>query len=136
MKTFQGIIIIIIIKLHCDFYIQTDHVISTRRADPIIINKKKKERTCKIVDFAVPADHRVKLKECEKWDKYLDLTREMKKPRNMKVTIISMVIGALGTVTKGLLQGLDDLEITRRAETVQTTVLLRTVRILRRAPET
>ena len=27
---------------------------------------KQKKRTCKIVDFAVPADHRVKLKESEK----------------------------------------------------------------------
>ena len=38
--------------------------------DLIIINNKK--RTCKIVDFAVPADHRIKLKECEKKDKYLE----------------------------------------------------------------
>ena len=37
---------------------------------------KKKERACKIVDFAVPADHRVKLKESEKKDKYLDLTEK------------------------------------------------------------
>ena len=33
-------------------------------------------RTCRIVDFAVPADHRVKLKETEKKDKYRDLARE------------------------------------------------------------
>ena len=39
----------------------------------------KKKRTCKIVDFAVPADHRIKLKESEKKDKYLDLARELKK---------------------------------------------------------
>ena len=32
-----------------------------------------------IADFAVPADHRIKLKECEKKDKYLDLARELKK---------------------------------------------------------
>ena len=31
-----------------------------------------------MVDFAVPADHRIKLKECEKRDKYLDLVRELK----------------------------------------------------------
>ena len=31
------------------------------------------------MDFAVPADHRVKLKENEKRDKYLDLARELKK---------------------------------------------------------
>ena len=36
-------------------------------------------RNCKIVDYAVTADHRIKLKECEKKDKYLDLARELKK---------------------------------------------------------
>ena len=30
------------------------------------------------MNFAVPADHRIKLKECEKKDKYLDLARELK----------------------------------------------------------
>ena len=45
-------------------------------------------RICKIVDFAVPADHRINLKENEKRDKYLDLAREIKKLRNMKVTIV------------------------------------------------
>ena len=54
-----------------------DHRISARRPDLIRINKKKK-RTCKIIDFAVAADHRIKLKEREK-KKYLDLVRELKK---------------------------------------------------------
>ena len=36
-------------------------------------------RICKIVVFALPANHRIKLKECEKKDKYLDLARELKK---------------------------------------------------------
>ena len=59
----------------------------------------KKEKTCRIVDFAFPADHRVKLKEYEKRDKYLDLARELKNLWIMKVTIIQIVIGALSTVT-------------------------------------
>ena len=71
-------------------------------------NQQKK--ICKTADFAVPADHRIKLKECEKRDKYLDLARELKKLWNMKVTIIPIVIDAFGTVTKGLLKGLEDLE--------------------------
>ena len=87
-------------KLLRDFDIQTDHLISARWPDLIIINKK--ERTFRIVDFAVPADHRVKLKECEKRDKYLNLARELKKLWNMKVTIIPIVIGDLGTRTGGL----------------------------------
>ena len=48
----------------------------------------------------------------------------------MKVTIVPIVIGALGTITKRLLKGLEDLEVGRRAETIQTTALLRTARIL------
>ena len=35
--------------------------------------------------------------------------------------VITNVIGALGTATKGLLQGLEDLEIRGRVETIQTT---------------
>ena len=62
--------------------------------------KKKKKKICKIVDFAVPADHRIKLKESEKRDKHLDLARELKELWNMKGTIIPIVIGAFGTVTK------------------------------------
>ena len=37
-----------------------------------------KKWTCQIVDFAVPADFKVKLKESDKRDKYLDLARELK----------------------------------------------------------
>ena len=51
-------------------------------------------RIYKIVDFAVPTDHRINLKESEKKDKYLDLARELKKLWNMKVTIVPIVIGA------------------------------------------
>ena len=98
--------------------------------------KTKTNIICKSVDFAVLADHRIKLKECEKRDKYLDLARELKKLWNTKVTIIPVVIGAFGTVTKGLLKGLEDLEVGDRVETIQTTSLLKTARILRRVQET
>ena len=62
---------------------------------------KKKKTTCRFVDVA---DARIKLKEREKKDKYLELTKELKKLWNMKVTVIPIVIGALGTVTKSLVE--------------------------------
>ena len=99
-------------------------------------NQQKKKRTCKIVDLAVQADPRIKLKESEKKDKYCDLARESKKLWNMKVKSTPIVIGALGTVTKRLTKGLKDLEIRGRVETIQTTALLRTARRLRRVLET
>ena len=121
-------------KILWDFEIQTDHLISARRPDLIIINNK--ERTCRIVEFAVWADHRVKLKENEKRDKYLDLARESKKLWNRKVKVKPIVIGALGIVTKGWVQKQEDLEITGRVEIVQTTAILRSARILRKVLET
>ena len=121
-------------KLRWDFDIKTAHLISARRLEFIVINKKKK--TYKSVDFAVPADHRIKLKESEKKEKYLDLARELKKLWNMMVTIIPIVISAFCTVTKGLLKGLEDLEVGGRVETIQITALLRMARILRIVLET
>ena len=82
--------------------------------------------------FDVQVNHRIKLKESEKKDKYLDPTTELRKLWNMKVTIIPIVISAFCIVTKGLLKGLGDLEIGGRVETIQTTTLLRMARILGR----
>ena len=39
--------------------------------------------------------------------------------------VIAIVIGVLGTVTKGFVQGLEDLEIRGRVETIQTKALSR-----------
>ena len=103
-------------KLLLDFEIQTDHLILARQPDVIIINKK--ENTSRIVNFVVPADLRVKLKVGENRGKYLDRTRELKKKLwNLKMTVIPFVIAALGTITSGLVQGLEDLEIRGRGET-------------------
>ena len=51
------------------------------------------------------------------------------------MTIIPIVIGALSTVTKGLMKGLEDWEV-GRVKTVQTTALLKSARILWRVLET
>ena len=55
---------------------------------------------------------------------------------NNKVMCIPIMIGALGTVTEGLLKGLEDLEIRGQVETIQSTTLLKLARILRRVLET
>ena len=54
----------------------------------------------------------------------------------MKMTVIPIVVGTLGTIPKGLVKGLEDLQIRTQVETIQTTALLRTTIILRRVPET
>ena len=54
----------------------------------------------------------------------------------MKVTFIPIITGALGTVIEGWIKGLEDLEIRGRVDTIQTTTLLKSSRILRRVLET
>ena len=103
-------------------------ILTYKRIIRLYYNQEKRE----IVDFALRTDHWEKFKENEKKDQYLDLSRELKKLWNMKVTIIPIVFGAFGEVTKGLLKGLEYVEIRGPEETIQTTTLLRTVRILRR----
>ena len=58
-------------KLLWNFEIQTDHLIMTITSDC----QQKREPA----GFAVPANHRIKLKESEKSGKYLDLVWELKK---------------------------------------------------------
>ena len=41
----------------------------------------------------------------------------------MKVTVIPIVIGVLGTVTESLFEGPEDLELKGRVETIPITVL-------------
>ena len=114
--------------------IQTDHLILARQ--PGLIKIHKEDKTCRVVDFAVPVGHRVKVKESEKKNNYLDLAREMKRMWNIKVSIIPIVNDALGTVTKGLVHRLKDVDIAGRVETVQTTALMWSARIPRRVLKT
>ena len=83
------------------------------------------------MDFAVPTDHRVKLKGSEKKDKYLDLARESNKLWNMKVTFIPIV-----TATEELIKGLEDLKIRGKEKSIKITALLRSARILGKVLET
>ena len=50
------------------------------------------------MDFVVPANYRVGIKESEKRDE------DLRKLWNMSVTVISIVIGALGMVSKDLVK--------------------------------
>ena len=59
-------------KIPWEFETQMDHTIQ----DLVLISKKKRTY---IVDFAVPADHKVKVKEVEQLYKYKNLGRELNK---------------------------------------------------------
>ena len=99
----------------------------------VVVNKK--ERICKIFDFAVPGDSKIEEKEKDKIEKYQDLGRELQKIWNVKVKIIPLVVGSLGAILKQFGNRLKQIGITAGKTQVQKTVLLGAARILRKVLE-
>ena len=111
-----------------DFSIQNEDVVEAWRSDLVLVDKK--ERICKIIGFAVPGDSRIEEKEKDKIEKYQDLGRELQKIWNVKVKIIPLVLGSLGTIPKQFSNRLKEIGITIGTAQVQKAVLLGTARIL------
>ena len=65
-------------------------------------DSQQKKRTWQVVDFALLVDHRVKLKESKKRDRYLDLAREQNNYRTWSWQWHQLLVGALRTISKGL----------------------------------
>ena len=88
-------------KLPWDFKIQTDQRMDHNKPDTVLLNKG--ERSCLIIDVTCSFDTRVLSKENEKIENYHDLKHEIKRGiwNYRSVQVIPIVIGALGTVTRG-----------------------------------
>jgi len=66
--------------------IQTDRIITNNKTDIIIRDNEK--GTCVLIDVAISGDRNVIKKEAEKILKYNDLTKEIKRMRNVKTKVI------------------------------------------------
>jgi hypothetical protein len=69
---------------------------------PDIIIKTEKEKTCTLIDVAVPADRNVVQNEAEKKLKYKSLCIEIQGMWSLKCTITPIIIGATGIVKRSL----------------------------------
>ena len=63
------------------------------------------------MDFAIPMDYHIRVKEEEKTDKYMDLAAEVRRQFRVKAVIVPIVLGALQTVPTKLSESLKKLEI-------------------------
>ena len=72
------------------------------------------------MDFAVPVDQRVKIKECDKRDKYFNLARDLRKLGNIRGTMILIVIEMFRMIPNVLERGRIELEIRGRIESIKS----------------
>ena len=111
--------------------IQCDREIKARKPDIVVVNKN--ERSCAIIDIAIPGDIRVSEKEKEKIERYQELKREIKRMWNIRsIKVIPVVVGALGSTSKKLKKCIEELGVVRSTTLLQKTALLGTARILRK----
>ena len=113
-----------------DFPIQTDKTLEHNQPDITVINKKSKK--CILIDPVCPFDTRIQKKE-KKGTNYSELKYKIAKLWKMrKVEVITVVIGALGTVTKHFEKWIEKLDLDLTIEALQKPCLLETAKIIRK----
>jgi hypothetical protein len=117
-------------KILWDFHIQTDRMVQHNQPDIVLIDKDAK--TGLIIDIAVPMDGNIRDKELEKIDKYQQLKEELQTLWKVRMTVIPVVIGALGAVTERFPGWISLIPGKINAIRLQKAALLGTAKILRR----
>jgi len=74
---------------------------------PHIIIKNEKDKTCTLIDVVIPADRNVVQKEAKNKLKYKSLCIEIQRMWNLKCTIVPVITGATGIVTRSLRKNLE-----------------------------
>jgi hypothetical protein len=97
-----------------------------------MIIKNKTEKTCLLIDVAVPADRNVTQKEAEKKLKYSSLYIEIQRMGNRKCMIIPAVTGATGMVTRGLRKNLEPIPGKYSIDSLQKAAVLGTSHVMRK----
>ena len=87
---------------------------------------------CTLIDVAIPADRNVVQKEAEKKLKYKILCTEIQRMWNLKCTIVPVIIGATGIVTRSLRKNLEAVPGKHSIDSLQKTAVLGTSHIIRK----
>ena len=113
-------------RILSNFEMKRDHPILACSLDVILINHKK--RICQLMNFAISADFNGKLMKAKNWANLWTLW-------NMKMTVIPIVVGGIGTIPMNQDERLGELEIRERTEIIDTTALQKLALLLRRVLE-
>jgi hypothetical protein len=95
-------------------------------------NNNNNNNKCTLIDVAIPADRSVMQKEAEKRLKYKSLCIEIQRMWNLKCTVIPVIIGAIGIVTRSLRKNLEAIPGKHSIVSLQKTAILGTSHIIRR----
>ena len=112
-----------------DMPIHTERTIAANRPD--IVLKKKKDKTCLVIDMTTPLDTNTLFKTTEKLTKYNDLEIEVERMWGLKITTVPVVMGALGTIKKDMESYSNKIPGNINIHELQKITLLSTAHLLR-----
>jgi transposase len=110
--------------------VQTDRTIPNNKPDIII--RDNETGTCMLIDVAISGGRNVIKKEAEKILKYKDLTIEIQRIWNVKTSVIPVITGATGTISKSFRKYVSNIPGNHEVRELQKTAILGTAHILRK----
>ena len=102
--------------------VHTDREVKLYRSDVKI--KKNKEKTCALLDVALPANRNVVQNEAEKNLMYKIQCIEIQLMWNLKCMIVPVIIGATGIVMRSLRENLETVAVNHSIDSLQKTAIL------------
>ena len=109
--------------------VECDRKIKPIKPDIVVVNKN--ERSCAIIDMAIPGDIRVSANKKKKTERHQELKREINRMWNIRsIEVIPVVVGTLGSTSKKLRR--EELGVVINTALLQKTALLGTAGILRK----
>ena len=116
------------IEIWWDRSVETTQELEHNRPDVTVIDHEEKSWT--FVDFSVPWDKNVLVKEDEKIARYAPLAREIRKMKRVKTKVVPVVVGSLGVVSGRLAGFLKSLDVGDVIGGLQTSAVIGTSLIL------
>ena len=113
-----------------DRAVQTANTMESNRPDVVLIDRVQKEWI--IIDFSVPWEKNVRIKENEKVRKYSPLAREVRRMHKVSTKVVPIFVGSLGIVSSRLEGYIKALGIPDVLDGLQTSAVLGTAIILRK----
>ena len=117
-------------KIWWDRAVETTTKLEHNRPDVVVVGRVAKSWV--LVDFSVPWDKDVWLKENEKVEKYSPLAREVRRVHGVNTRVVPVVVGSLGVVSNRLGEYLKESGIPEVLGGLQTSANIGTANILRK----
>jgi hypothetical protein len=110
--------------------VHTDREVTANRQ--VVIIKNKKDKPCTMIDVAIAAGRNAMQKEAENKLKYKSLCIEIQRMWNLKCTIIPVITGGIGIVTRKLRKNLEAVPGNLSIDSLQKTAILGTSHIIQK----